>query len=334
MKITITRPIPLFLAAWVVLAQSPAPIAIVGGQPIHEKDIAPHIQGQLRDLRNQEYQIKSQIVEGLINQKLVAAEAEKRGLTVDKLMAEEVEAKVADPTDGEVEAFYLAQKDRINSPLESVKAQLRQNLKQARMNEARQDLFKRLRAKSDVTILLRPPKTEVTYDDTRLKGDPNAPITIVEFSDFQCPYCQRAQATLDEVMTKYGNQVKLAFRDYPLTQIHPQAHSAAEASRCAADQGKFWLYHDALWANFGKLDTAALAGHAKATGLDESAFQACLAAGKHKAAVASDLQDGTNAGVTGTPAFFINGVFLNGAQPLSAFEKIIDEELASLNRGR
>jgi len=162
-----------------------------------------------------------------------------------------------------------------------------------------------------------------------MKGSPNAPVTIVEFADFQCPYCRSAMAALEQVMSKYKDQVRLAFRDYPLRQIHPQAQRAAEGARCATEQGKFWAYHDVLFANQEKLADADLRQHARALGLNAEQFDACLNDGKYRAQIDSDLNEGVQAGVAGTPGFFINGVFMNGAQPVSAFESIIDAELVS-----
>lgn len=153
-----------------------------------------------------------------------------------------------------------------------------------------------------------------------MQGKPDAPVTIVEFSDFQRPFCQRAQAALNEVLGKYEGRVKLAFRDFPLPQIHAQAQMAAEASRCAGDQGRFWEFHDLLFAKPGKLDKTALLEHARSLKLHEARFESCLSGGTYKAEVEKDAREGGAAGVTGTPAFFVNGIFLSGAPPASAEE--------------
>lgn len=318
-------------------AASPAPasaLATVDGQPIYEQDLLPLWQAKLRQLRRQEYDAKLRVLEDFINQRLVQAEAKNKGVTLEKLLQDEVDSKVAEPTDGELEAFYLGQKDRINVPLEQVKPQLRQALRKVRTQTARDAYSRRLREESQVSILLRPPTTQVSVDPARLRGNPAAPITIVEFSDFQCPFCVRAQATLKEVMAKYEGKVRLAYRDFPLEQIHAQAHKAAEAARCAGEQGKFWEYHDALYADNSKLGEADLLKQAQNLGLDAGQFRACLTSGKYSAAVDADAQDGANAGVDGTPAFLINGIMLSGAQPFSAFQNIIDRELSSASAGQ
>jgi protein-disulfide isomerase len=315
-------------------ASADSVVATVAGQPIYEQDLEQDLGGELRSklqqVRNQEYQIKSQALDELIRKRIVEAEAKKRGLTVDKLYETEVDAKILAPSDAEVEGYYLAIKAQVKQPLQEVKPQVQATVKMLKQQQARQEYADSLRAKTEVAVLLGPPKTEVGYDPARVRGDARAPVTIVEFSDFQCPYCKQTEATLKDLLAKYNGQVKLAFRDFPLRPIHSRAETAAEAGRCAQEQGKFWEYHDALFEDQSKLDDAGLAATAQKLGLDGKSFQSCLASGKYKAQIEQDEQDGKKAGVNGTPGFFIDGVFLNGAQPQAEFEKIINSELAAL----
>lgn len=303
------------------------PVAIVAGQAICERDLDDLVASQMLSLRTQEYQIKSKGLEDLIRQRVVEAEAKKQGLTVDQLYAKEVDSKVATPSDGEVTAYYLGLKSQIKAPLQEIKTQLQANLKAIETRQARQDYADSLRASTDVTVLLNQPRLDVAFDRGRLRGDPNAIVTIVEFADYQCPYCKQTEATLNNLLRKYPGQVKLAFRDFPLASIHPNAEEAAEAARCAGKQGKFWEYHDALFANQAKLDEAQLKATAQTLGLDENAFQSCLASGEYKAQVLRDQEDGRKAGISATPGFFINGIPITGAQAENAFEKIIEDEL-------
>src|SRR5262249_53505716 len=157
-----------------------------------------------------------------------------------------------------------------------------------------------------------------------VQGELNAPITIVEFADFQCPFCGRVQPLLKDVLAKYKGKVKLAYRDFPLAPIHPHAEIAAEASRCALDQGKYWEMHDAMYSDQTKLDEAALVKTATRLGLNDASFASCMRSGKYKELVQQDLQAGTEAGVNATPSFFINGEFLGGAQSAADFATIID----------
>jgi protein-disulfide isomerase len=277
-------------------------------------------------LKNQEYEIKSRALENLVRLRLIENEARKLGIPAEKLLDREADSKVADPTDAEVEAYFLGQ-NRPGVRLQDVKEQHRASLRRMRIQKARQAYADSLREKGEVAIHLRPPSVQVAHDPARVRGDVNAPVTIIEFSDFQCPFCKTAQPTLNSILAKYKGRVKLAFLDFPLQEIHPQAESAAEAARCAGEQGKFWEFHDALFSDQAKLKPSDLAAHARALGLDEKAFQTCLASGKYKEKIEADIQEGVRAGVGGTPAFFINGVFLNGAQPQAEFEKIIDSQL-------
>jgi protein-disulfide isomerase len=310
------------------------PIARIGDEVVYDEDLLPSIRAQLLQLKSQEYELKIRALENLVNQRLLEAEAKAKSLPVEAFLMQTVDQTVAVPTEKEIEAYYLAQKDRLNRPLQEVKPQLQEALTQARRQQARQEYMEGLRRKSTVAILLARPRIEVTADPSRLRGNPKAPVTIVEFSDFQCPYCRAAQPTIKELLDKYKDKVRLGYRDYPLRQIHPQAQQAAEASRCAAEQGKFWEFHDLLYADQSKLDQPGLTDNARIAGLDVGRFSACFASGKFKAAVEEDLQTGATAGVSGTPAFYINGVILTGAQAASAFERIIDTEISAVQSKR
>ena len=159
------------------------------------------------------------------------------------------------------------------------------------------------------------------------RGNPKAPVTIVEFSDFQCPYCVRARPAVARVREVYGDKVRFAFRHFPL-DFHQQAEKAGEAAACAGEQGKFWEMHDLLWANSAKLQVPDLKAHAATLGLDAAAFGPCLDSGRYAHLVEGDLAAGQGYGVSGTPAFFVNGRPLVGARPFEAFAQVIDDELA------
>ena len=170
-------------------------------------------------------------------------------------------------------------------------------------------------------------------DDSRqARGNPDAPVTIVEYSDFQCPSCQRVYPVLKEVLMKYKDQVKLVYKDLPIRTIHPNAELAATAARCAGEQSKFWEYHDALFEAAGDLTRASLMRRAERLALDTKVFEACLASEKFKDAIEEDFQEGIRLGVTGTPAFFINGTRLIGVQPVAVFELKIREALEAVQR--
>ncbi len=256
------------------------PVATVDGQPITDEDLASSVEGQLQPLRNQEYEIKRKALDNLIEQKMLDAAAKKKGLTTEKLLDQEVNSKIPDPSDAELEGYYLGLK--VNRPLAEVKPQLRDAYKQAKMQQARQDYLKALRADSNVVVLLSAPRVEVAHDPARLRGNPKAAVMIVEFSDYQCPYCRSVEPTVKQVLAKYGDKVSLSYRDFPLTAIHSQAMISAEASRCALEQGKFWEYHDQLF-TASKLEKNDLIEYARNLKLDDKRFESCLTSEKYKA---------------------------------------------------
>lgn len=164
-------------------------------------------------------------------------------------------------------------------------------------------------------------------DDDYIRGNPDAKITMIEFSDFECPFCARHLPTLNQVLDQYGDDVRLIYRHFPLTSIHPNAQKAAEASECAGEQGKFWEMHDLMFANQTALTVPSLKGYAGQIGLSQSQFDSCLDSGQYANKVQAQAQEGQAAGVTGTPGTFVNGQLVKGAYPLSTFTQIIDAAL-------
>jgi len=329
--ITVTCATLVLATPFTVAAQnSQKPVATVNGEPIYEQELMPVAGPSLLELRNQEYKLKSDALDKLVLKKLLEAEAKKKGVTAEDLLKKEVDSRIAEPSDDEAKGYYLAGKNTTTLPFDQVKSQIKRLLKTSEIDQAREQYVDSLRAKAKVTVLLRPPKLEIGYDAARVRGDARAPVTIVEFADFECPYCKSAQATLNGLLTKYQGQIKLAYRDFPLRALHPDAEIAAEAGRCAAEQGKFWEYHDALYADQKKLSRSDLLETARRLGLEEKSLESCLASGRVKGPIEQDLQEGSEAGVGGTPGFFINGVFLNGAVPAVEFERIIARELEAI----
>jgi protein-disulfide isomerase len=151
---------------------------------------------------------------------------------------------------------------------------------------------------------------------------------MVKFEDFHCPFCAKIQPVFAELLSRYDGKLRIVHRDFPIDSLHPAARKVHEAARCANEQGKFWAYHDVVYANAPKAEPADLKFYAKTVGLDVQAFEQCLSGGKFKTAVQKDVDEAMALGITGTPAFFINGRELSGAQPIEQFIRIIDEELA------
>jgi protein-disulfide isomerase len=310
-------------------AEAPAkPVALVGSVPITDAQLEEASVGQLRELRMREFQIRSQALDDLIGQKLIENEAAARGVTVPALEKAEVEDK-ASMSDAEISAFYQANKERFGTmPEAEALKQIQARLPPQRQRERRAVWVRELRQKSavKVKVLLEPMRIAVDIGGRPIRGNPNAPVTIVEFSDFQCPFCSRARPTVNRVRETYGDRVRVIFRNFPL-QMHADAQKAGEAASCAGEQGKFWEMHDRLFANQSKLQVTDLKEHATALGLDAEAFNQCLDSGKHAPDLQKDMAEGADYGVTGTPAFFINGRPLTGAQPFETFAQVIDDEL-------
>jgi len=319
-----------------------ATLATVGDKSITEADVQGFVGPQVQqmwsqfeeqiklrrsELGNRENEMRRAAVDELIARSLVEREAKARGVTVEELTKAEVDAKLAPVTEEEKKATYQAQKAQFGGKSEEESLKLIEDqLRQRRVADRRRSFAAELRAKGGVKVLIEPKRVAVSVDDDPALGPTTAPITILEFSDFQCPYCSRVLPTLKQVEERYGDRVRVVYRDFPLN-FHPFAAKAAEAGACANEQGKFWEIHDKMFANQQKLGVEDLKGYAASLGLDAAVFGQCLDSGKYAEEWKKDLAEGTSYGVTGTPAFFINGRFLNGAVPFDKFTTIIDEEL-------
>jgi protein-disulfide isomerase len=310
-------------------------LAEVDGVAITSEEVEKSLAGQLSKLEEQIYNLKRQRIEALINDKLLEKEAAKRKLTVPQLLDTEVTSKVGLVTEQEIEKFYQDNKGQIKGDDPQVREKIRAYLQNQKLAAKRAEFLTSLGAQAKVVINLKPPpvlRAEVSIEGAPFRGAANAPVTLVEFSDFECPFCKRAHPTVTQLLEKYAGKVKLVYRDFPLESIHPQARRAAEAARCAEDQGKFWDYYEVLFKESPKLSQDDLRRYAAQTALDVKKFDACVADTVHKARVQRDIDEGTRLGITGTPAFFINGRSITGAQPLEVFARIIDDELTGAAR--
>jgi protein-disulfide isomerase len=275
------------------------------------------------------YEARRSVLDDLVGNALLDQEAKSRGVDRAAVVSQEILSKVAAPTEGEVAAWYNANPTRVQgASLEQVRDPIRSFLVDERTRQARNEYLDRLKTKTGVKILLEPPRQTLTSANSPSKGPAKAPVELVEFSDFQCPFCVRADPIVTKILQTYGDRIRFVYRFYPLPS-HPNARSAAEAAACADEQGKFWPYHDRLFAAPSKLADADLKQAAVELGLDGPKFNACLDSHEPKARVDADVRAGQEAGVNGTPAFFINGRPLSGAQPFEAFKRVIDEELAN-----
>ena len=309
-------------------AVSDSVMAVVGGVEITQAEVEAAVASELLRVERERSEILERGLALLVDEKLVELEASKRKLSVDELLETEIASQVAEPTDQEVDAFYESRKSQIRQPKEEVAERIRTYLRQQRGMEAHAVYVSELKDAYGFTSYLEPFRMPVKDQGFPSKGPESAPVTIVEFSDFECPYCSRVNPTLDQVVDRYGDKVRLVFRQFPLSRIHPNAQKAAEASLCAGEQGKFWQMHDVMFRDQRNLGVAALREKAATVDVEMDPFNECLDSDRYADAVAADLEEGATLGVTGTPAIFINGRFLSGAQPFEEFSKIIDDELA------
>ena len=309
---------------------SDSKVATIGDWSISLDELDDAAAAQLSKVRQDEYDIRQQVLDGLMEQQLLEREAKAREVTVDELLRTEVTEKVVPPTQTEVDAYFNSISSRLRGQTkEQVEPQIKAHLAAQKSSGIQGDFVASLRKKYDARVMIEPPRITVSADDDAARGPKDAPITIVEFSDYQCPYCARGEESVTAVLEKYGDKVRVVYRDYPLS-FHQNAEISAIGSECAEEQGKFWEMHGAMFANQQKLAAADLIETAAGLGLDKEEFKACLESGKYREEVQNDFQEGASYGVTGTPAFFINGVMLSGAQPPEAFYKIIDRELERL----
>jgi len=287
-------------------------VATIGTRTVTRAELEERARGKLIQIENQRYEALREVLNDLIATELENQEAAARGISPGALEIQEIDGKVPE----------LA-----GQTLDQVKPRIIQYQKQQRLEQRRAAFIEELKQKYKTTIALRPPAFGVgTAGRPEKGGGAKAPVTIVEFSDYQCPFCQRAESVVDQVMQAYGNKVRLVFRDFPLP-IHPQARPAAEAASCANAQGKFWEYHAKLFANQSALGDDKLKEYAQDVGLDPAKFEECLTRKPFRAAIDKDMSEAAKLGINGTPAFFINGRLLSGAQPFEKFKEVIDEEL-------
>ena len=309
----------------------PAKLAEVNGIAISQNDLDRSAGKALSNAREQLYRLERQKLDEYIGATLLTQEAKNRNVSASTLLEQEVTANISPITEDEIRSFYDANKDRLRVEFSKVHDQIRDYLAEQKVQARKAEFIAGLRSKAKITTYLKPPRvyrTEVAVAAAPVRGVEKASVTIIKFEDFQCPYCKTMQPRFADLLKKYDGKVRLVHKDLPLEELHPQARQAAEAARCAGDQAKFWEYHDKLYERSPKASADELKTYAKEIGLNADTFDRCFMTGKYRATVQRDLNEGAGLGLTGTPAFFINGRELVGAQPIEAFTAIIDEELA------
>jgi protein-disulfide isomerase len=330
MKTTVSMMLATLMIGALSLSAADAvkPAATIGNTAISLSELDAAIGARLNRIRNDEYNIRRNALDELIAARLIDAEAARRHVTSEELFKTEIEGKITRPDVAEIEPVYEGIADHYQGVTkEQALAEIADGMRRQRIATRRTQYVKELRAAAGVKVNLEPPRVAVKAEGPS-RGSASAPVTIVEFSDFECPYCGHAVETLQQVQKKYGDNVRVVFRDYPLFS-HRTAKRAAEAAHCADELGKFWEMHDRLFSKGGPLTDGDLYRFAGQAGIDRAKFDQCLTSGKYKEAWKVSQDEGNRVGVTSTPSFFINGRMLVGAAGYDVFSKIIDEELAN-----
>jgi protein-disulfide isomerase len=274
--------------------------------------------------RNAFYEAQRKALDELIDKYLLERQAQKERVGVAELLDRHVNARLpADPSDEALRVYFDGLD--VNEPFEAVRDKIVEHLRQRRAAKARAAYIASLRAQAKVSIELTAPRTDVSLAGLPLLGPARAPVTIVEYADYECPYCQQIQPALDRILAEYKDKVVFAYKDLPVPS-HPAAQKASEAAHCAAAQGKYWEFHKSLVP--GKdLDVPNLKKRARDLKLNAEAFDKCLDSGEKAPILSANIREAQALGLQGTPSFFINGRFFSGALPYEQLRDIVEEEL-------
>jgi protein-disulfide isomerase len=284
-------------------------LATVNGRNITSGDVEDSLLPLIADVQEQVYLVRKADLDMKINDILLNAEAQKRGVTGRAVLDAEITARAPAVTEAQALDFFNKNKARINGDFPTVKYQIIQYLEGQEQQKLEGAFVERLRNGASVQTFLTPPPApvfKIATDDQPTKGNPNAAVTVVEFTDYQCPTCAAAQPVIERLLTEYGDRVRLVVRDFPL-EMHPEARKAAEAAEAAREQGKYWDFTAILFRNQSALKPEQLKQYAQVIGLDRTKFDAALDSGKYADKVERDLMDGSRFRITGTPSFFVNG---------------------------
>jgi predicted DsbA family dithiol-disulfide isomerase len=303
--------------------------AILDGETFTVAEIDAWIMEQLFDKETNKrnatklFEIRSEYLQALINERLLEKEAAARGLAPEELVRQETEKRTT-ISDEDLLAVYEENKERLGErTFEEMKPQIYTYLQRTGEQTAAREYLESLRENASIEIHLEAPRVDIAARGPSL-GPDDAPVTIVEFSDYRCGYCRKAESTVQQLLERYPSEVRLVSRQFPL---NPTSRGAAEAAACANEQGRFWEFHRKLFASGGKVDAESLQQYAGEVELNLEAFQVCVDERRFEAEIDADLGEGREAGVTGTPAFFVNGIAVKGARPLEHFVGIIESEL-------
>jgi protein-disulfide isomerase len=302
------------------------PVAEIGGHVVTADDLMHKEAGKLLQARYKYYLAERDALEQFINDQLLEMQAQKESMTVEELLKRHVSVNVKDPTEDQLRFYYEGV--QTDETYEVARPNIIETIHQLRMAKAKETYITSLRSEYGVVVELNQPTGKVEAGNDPRLGPEKAPVQVVEFADYECPYCQKVSDDLKKLREQFGNQVSLVYKDYPLP-MHPLAERASEAARCAGLQGKFWEFHDSLFET-KKLDLPELKQEARALKLDTVRFDQCLDSSEQAPIVKKNVLEGQRLGLTGTPSFFINGHFMSGAIGYAKLRETVLQELSGI----
>jgi protein-disulfide isomerase len=289
--------------------------------------------GKVLNAQYQYYVAQHEALEKLIDKEVLDQQARKEKVSEEDLLRKHITSAIKDPSEETMRIYYIAL--QTDQPYAELRGKILDHIRKLEEHKMVADYIKSLRAQDNIQVMLEPPREDdVVVGTTPVMGPSVAPVTVVEFADYQCPYCRATEANAEKLRAQFKNQIRYSYRDFPLPN-HQFAEKAAEASRCAGDQGKYWEYHDLLFTGDGTaLDLAGLKAFASKAKLDTAKFDSCLDSNKEQAAVQQDLNQGQSLGVSGTPSFFINGYFVGGSVTYDTLKELVQRQIAAAHQAK
>jgi len=304
-------------------------VASVGGVKVTMKELEQEESSKLLSAHYTYYQAEQKALDALIDKRLMEQKAKSEGLTLEQLIDRDIKSQVKDPSEDQMKVYYEGLET--DQPYEAVRSKVLDKIRDLRTNKAIATYVKALRTQTEVYVTLAPPSAIVDTKNGERLGPEKAPVTLVEFADYECPYCQKVAVDLRKLQAEFGDKLNFTFKDFPLP-MHARAEKAAEASRCAGKQGKFWEFHDEIFHSKG-LDLEQLKAEARVLKLDGTEFDKCLDTGAEAEVVERDRKEGMRLGLSGTPAFFINGHFMSGAMDYATLHQVVEQQLTAPPQG-